>query len=129
LKAHPASFKTTGAISRDRSKHNEDATRANGKLGTASSRSGADNSMRLPLRARPAYSLIMLLKIIAFLSAAIPLILFARSLLGRRETKLGAAIREAKKQIDLAVTIFLVVVGLVMAFALGRLVWGWWTAA
>jgi hypothetical protein len=71
----------------------------------------------------------MLLKIIAFLSAAIPLILFARSLLGRRETKLGAAIREAKKQIDLAVTIFLVVVGLVMAFALGRLVWGWWTAA
>ena len=90
---------------------------------------GHDDSMRLPLRASAPYTLPMLLKIIAFLSAAIPLVLFVRSLLGRRETKLGAAIRDAKKQIDLAVTIFLVVVGVVIAFALGKIVWTWWTAA
>lgn len=70
----------------------------------------------------------MLLKIIAVLSALIPLILFVRSMLGRRPTKLGAAMREAKKQIDLAVTIFLVVVGCVVAFALGKIVWTWWAA-
>ncbi|KAB2884907.1 MAG: hypothetical protein F9K38_03370 [Pseudorhodoplanes sp.] len=71
----------------------------------------------------------MLLKLIALAAAAIPLILFVRTILGRRPTRLGQAVREAKKQIDLAITLFLVAVGVVVAFALGRIVWAWWAAA
>lgn len=70
----------------------------------------------------------MLLKLIALLSAAIPLILFVRKVFGSRPTKLGAAMREARKQIDLAITIFLCVVGAVVLIALGKLAWAWWSA-
>jgi hypothetical protein len=70
----------------------------------------------------------MLLKLIALLSALIPLILFVRKVFGSQPTKLGTAMREAKKQIDLAITIFLCVVGAVVVFALAKLVWGWWSA-
>ena len=70
----------------------------------------------------------MLLKIIALLSAAIPLILFLRRIFGARQTKLGAAMREAKKQIDLAITIFIGIIGCVIAFAAAKLAWGWWFA-
>jgi hypothetical protein len=70
----------------------------------------------------------MLLKLIALASALIPLILFLRQMVGARPTKLGAAMREAKKQIDLAITIFICIVGAVVVFALGKLAWGWWTA-
>jgi hypothetical protein len=70
----------------------------------------------------------MLLKIIALASALIPLILFVRKVFGARETKLGAAMREAKKQIDLAITIFLCVVGAVVVIALAKIAWGWWWA-
>jgi hypothetical protein len=70
----------------------------------------------------------MLLKLIAFASAAIPVILFLRSILFRRRTKLGEGLREFKKQVDLAIWIFLGVVGCVMIFALGKLAWTWWTS-
>jgi len=70
----------------------------------------------------------MLLKLIALASAAIPLILFLRAMLGRRQSKLGGALREAKKQIDLAITIFICIVGAIVVFALAKLAWGWWTA-
>jgi hypothetical protein len=70
----------------------------------------------------------MLLKLIAFASAAIPVILFLRSILFRRPTKLGEGLREFKKQVDLAIWIFLGVVGCVMIFALGKLAWTWWTS-
>ena len=70
----------------------------------------------------------MLLKIIALLSAAIPLILFLRRMMGTRPTKLGAAMREAKKQIDLAIYIFIGLIGCLVAFAAGKLIWTWWTA-
>ena len=70
----------------------------------------------------------MLLKLIALLSAAIPLIRFVRKVFGSRPTKLGAAMREARKQIDLAITIFLCVVGAVVLIALGKLAWAWWSA-
>jgi len=69
----------------------------------------------------------MLLKLIALLSAVIPLVLFLRKMLGARPTKMGAAWREAKKQIDLAITIFICIVGAILVIALGRLAWGWWT--
>lgn len=70
----------------------------------------------------------MILKLIALISAAIPLILFLRAMFGHRPSKLGAAWREAKKQIDLAITIFICIVGAIVVFALGKLAWGWWIA-
>ena len=74
------------------------------------------------------YASPMLLKLIALLSAAIPLILFLRRMMGSRPTKLGGAMREAKKQIDLAITIFIGIIGCVVAFAIAKLAWGWWVA-
>ncbi len=70
----------------------------------------------------------MLLKFIAFVAAAIPLILFARSIFFRRPTKFGAAMSEARKQIDLAIWIFLGLIGCIVAFAAAKLAWTWWTA-
>ena len=70
----------------------------------------------------------MLLKLIAFASAAIQAILFLRAMLLRRPTRLGEGWREFKKQLDLAIWIFLGVVGLVVAFAAGKLLWTWWEA-
>jgi hypothetical protein len=69
----------------------------------------------------------MLLKIIAIISAAIPLILFLRAMFGGRKTKLGAAFGEFKKQIDMAIYIFLGLIGCLVLFALGKFGWTWWT--
>jgi hypothetical protein len=69
----------------------------------------------------------MLLKIIAFISAAIPLVLFLRAMFGGRKTKVGAAVTEFRKQIDLAIYIFLGIIGAIVVFALGKLGWTWWT--
>jgi len=71
---------------------------------------------------------IMLLKIIAFLSAAVPIVLFVRATFFRRPTKTSERWKEFKKQADLAVWIFLGLVGFVVAVAIGKLVWAWWTA-
>jgi hypothetical protein len=70
----------------------------------------------------------MLLKIIAFLAAVIPLVLFLRSIFFRRPTRFSEGLREFKKQVDVAVWIFLALVGCVVAFAVGKLVWTWWAA-
>lgn len=68
-----------------------------------------------------------MLKLIAILSAAIPIVLFLRAMFGARPTKLGAAWREAKKQVDLGITIFLVIIGGIFVVAIARLAWAWWT--
>ena len=68
----------------------------------------------------------MIFKIIAFVAAAIPLFLFVRSVFFRRPTKLGEGLKEFKKHTDMAITIFLVLVGCVVAFAAGKLLWTWW---
>jgi phosphate/sulfate permease len=70
----------------------------------------------------------MLLKIIAFIAAAIPLFLFVRSVFFRRSTRMNEAFTELKKRINLAVTIFLVLIGCVVVFAFGKLAWTWWTS-
>ncbi|TMJ01532.1 MAG: hypothetical protein E6G97_15675 [Alphaproteobacteria bacterium] len=70
----------------------------------------------------------MFLKLIALAAAAIPAILFLRAILGRRPSKLGGALREAKKQFDLAIYIFIGIIGAIIAFAAARLAWGWWAA-
>jgi O-antigen/teichoic acid export membrane protein len=68
----------------------------------------------------------MFLKIIAFAAAVIPVILFLRAIFMRRPSKLGAAMREAKKQIDLGIYIFLGIIGCIVAFAAGKVAWTWW---
>jgi hypothetical protein len=92
-------------------------------------KSGSMGEARTPLAPPARYNAGMLLKIIAFVSAAIPLILFLRSVFAQRPGRLGNAMREAKKQIDVGITIFLVTVGCVVAFGLGKLAWAWWTAS
>ena len=62
------------------------------------------------------------------IAAAIPVFLFLRKMLGARPSKLGTAWREAKKQIDLAIYIFIGIIACVVAFAAVRLAWAWWTA-
>jgi hypothetical protein len=85
------------------------------------------SAARLPYGARSDAGPPMLIKIIAFISAAIPLILFLRSVFGGRQTKLGQALREFKKQIDIAIYLFLGLIGCVVVFGLGKVVWTWWT--
>jgi hypothetical protein len=69
----------------------------------------------------------MLFKIIIFLTAAIPVILFVRSMFFRgRPNRLSAGLAEFKRNVDLAVWIFLGLIGCVVVFALGHLAWTWW---
>jgi hypothetical protein len=67
----------------------------------------------------------MLFKIIAFVAAAIPIILFLRSIFFRRPTRMSEGFKEFKKQSNLAVTIFLILIGVVVAFTLVKLAWTW----
>jgi NADH:ubiquinone oxidoreductase subunit 6 (subunit J) len=68
----------------------------------------------------------MIFKIIAFIAAAIPIILFVRSMFFRRPTKVSEGFQEFKKQANLAVTIFLYLIAIIVAVALGKLLWTWW---
>jgi hypothetical protein len=77
---------------------------------------------------RPSDTPDMLFKIIAFIAAALPIILFLRSVLFRRPTRFSAALKEFKKEVDFAITVFLVLVGITVAYALGKLLWVWWTS-
>jgi hypothetical protein len=70
----------------------------------------------------------MLFKIVAFIAAAIPLFLFVRTIFSRRPTQFGAGVKEFKKQFDLAIWIFLGLIGCIALFAVGKLAWTWWTA-
>jgi hypothetical protein len=47
----------------------------------------------------------------------------------RRPSKFGTAMREAKKQIDLAIYIFLGIIGVIVVVAVGKMAWAWWAAA
>ncbi|MFL6798936.1 MAG: hypothetical protein ACJ8F3_16165 [Xanthobacteraceae bacterium] len=71
----------------------------------------------------------MLLKILAFLSAAIPLFLFVRSVFVRRTARPNQAWSELKKRANLAVTIFLIMIGCFVALGLGKLAWTWWSSS
>jgi hypothetical protein len=67
----------------------------------------------------------MLFKIMAFVAAAIPIILLLRSLFFRRSTRVSEGLKEFKKQSNLAVTILLILIGVVVAFTLVKLAWTW----
>jgi NADH:ubiquinone oxidoreductase subunit 6 (subunit J) len=68
----------------------------------------------------------MIFKIIAFIAAAIPIFLFVRAMFFRRPTKVSEGFQEFKKQANLAVTIFLYLIAIIVAVALGKLIWTWW---
>jgi NADH:ubiquinone oxidoreductase subunit 6 (subunit J) len=70
----------------------------------------------------------MFLKIIAFVAAAIPIFLFVRSIFSRRTTRINEGLKEFKKQANLAVSIFLLLIACVVAFAAAKLVWTWWSS-
>jgi len=53
----------------------------------------------------------MFLKIIAFVAAAIPLYLFIRAIFFGRTTRINEGLKEFKKQANLAVSIFLFLIG------------------
>jgi phosphate/sulfate permease len=69
----------------------------------------------------------MLFKIIAFVIAAVPVVLFVRSVFFRKPTRISEGVKEFKKQANLAVTMFLVLIACAVAFAAGKLIWAWWT--
>ena len=67
----------------------------------------------------------MIFKIIAFVAAAVPIFLFVRSIFFQRPTRINEGFKEFKKQSDLAVSIFLLLIGCVVIFAVGKLIWAW----
>ena len=69
-----------------------------------------------------------MIKLLAFLAAAIPIVLFVRALLFRRPTRMHENMKEFRRQIDRSVSIFLVIIACIVAIAFGRLAWAWWTA-
>ena len=71
----------------------------------------------------------MILKIIAFIAAAVPLFLFVRSVFFQRPTRMREGFKEFKKQTDLAIRIFLFLIGGVVLVAAGKLAWAFWSAS
>ena len=69
----------------------------------------------------------MIFKIMAFAAAAIPIFLFVRSMFFQRTARINDGLKEFKKQADLAVSIFLFLIGCVVVGAAGKLAWTWWT--
>jgi hypothetical protein len=78
-----------------------------------------------PARSRTEKEWTMIFKIIAFVTAAVPIFLFVRSIFFRRPTRLNEGFKEFKKQSDVVVSIFLLLIGCVVIFAVGKLVWAW----
>ena len=67
----------------------------------------------------------MIFKLLALVSAAIPVYLFLRSVLFRRTTPMSEGLKKFRKQADLAVSILLVFIGTVVAIAVANLAWTW----
>jgi len=70
----------------------------------------------------------MLFKIIAFLAAAIPVVLFVRSVVLRRPSRMNEGLKEFRRQADLAVWACIGLIGCIVAFAVGKLIWSWATS-
>jgi len=62
----------------------------------------------------------MLLKIIVFIAAAMPVILLLRSLFFRRSTRFSEGMKTFRKQVDIVVWILLGFIGCAVVVALGR---------
>jgi hypothetical protein len=67
----------------------------------------------------------MLLKLLAFAVAVVPVLLFLRSLLFRRPTRVSQGVSQFKRQLDLAIWIFIAAVGAITLFTVARMAWNW----
>jgi hypothetical protein len=70
----------------------------------------------------------MIFKILTFIAAAVPIYLFVRAIFFRPSTRANETLKQVKKQVDLAVTIFLVLIGCVVVVMAGELLWTWWAS-
>lgn len=68
----------------------------------------------------------MLIKLLALAAAAIPLLLFLRTVLLRRPTRLSRNFQEFKRQVDIAVWLLIAIIGVAGAFTLARMGSAWW---
>ncbi len=64
-----------------------------------------------------------MLKFITFLAASIPIILFVKNLFFKRSKAMQHASAEFRKQVDYLVWGILILVGCVMLFSLGKLIY------
>jgi ethanolamine transporter EutH len=69
----------------------------------------------------------MLLKILALAVAAIPVLLFVRSVLFRRPTRMSQGFQQFKRQVDVFVWLFIATVGVIAVVTLARMAWTWWS--
>ncbi len=70
-----------------------------------------------------------MIKLIGFIAAAIPVIMFVRAIFFRRPNRFTASWREFKTNLDRAIWIFIALVGVLAVFAIGKIVWTWATGA
>jgi hypothetical protein len=70
----------------------------------------------------------MLFKILTLVAAAVPIYLFIRAVFFKPSTRGNERLAQVKKQVDLAVTIFLVLIGCVVVIMAGELLWTWWSS-
>jgi hypothetical protein len=68
-------------------------------------------------------------KLIGFIIAAMPVVLFLRAIFKGRSTKMSKALADLKKQIDYVVWAILVMIGLGVVYSLAKLVLTWGHAA
>ncbi|MBM3530419.1 MAG: hypothetical protein FJX62_20235 [Alphaproteobacteria bacterium] len=68
----------------------------------------------------------MLLKLLALAVAVIPVLLFARSVLFRRPTRMSQNVQQFKRQFDILIWMFIAAIGVVGAITAARMAWLWW---
>jgi hypothetical protein len=69
----------------------------------------------------------MLLKLLALAVAVVPLLLFLRSVMFRRPTRVSQNVQQFKRQVDIFVWLFIGLVGVIGAVTFARMAWLWWS--
>ena len=70
----------------------------------------------------------MIFKVMAFIAVAVPIFLFVRAMFSGRATRINNGFKEFKKQTNLAVSIFLFLIGCSVIVAAGKMAWMWWAS-
>lgn len=65
-------------------------------------------------------------KLIAFLAAAIPVILFVRAMVFKRSTAMQRAFADFRRQIDVLASAILVCVACAVVYSIGKLIYSFW---
>ena len=65
-------------------------------------------------------------KLIAFIAAAIPVILFVRAVVFRRSTAMQRAFADFRRQVDVLASAILVCVACGVLYAVGKLIYSFW---